>query len=152
MSEGMDRRAEIYLQVGEALHLAQTLELYVSVLINILNNRFNSRIDKEKLIVKEDKKTMGKLITELKKHASIDDTGSNILREALDKRNYIAHHFYNQNTYAFSVQEIYESTMERLKEDSKTIATAVAMTQGFVEGFCHAFSIELNDVLVEQDI
>ena len=131
--------------------MAQVLELQVSVLISVFKDQFNVEIDLEKLILREDKKTLGILIGELKKHANLDEAGSRILREALMQRNYIAHHFFNRNVYAFADEDTFELAMGKLKEDTKTIGIATCMTQGFVEGFCQALKLTKNDILIRQD-
>ena len=143
---------EMYRQVGEALHLGQALELHIHVLISVLNDNFGSDIDRNGLIVKDDKKTLGRLIDELKKHASLDDAGSKALKLALEKRNYIAHNFFNKNINAFSNQEVYEKTIIQLKADTKTIAIATAITQAFMLGFCEALKIDINDIHIKQSI
>ncbi len=143
---------EMYRQVGEALHLGQALELHIHILISLLNDNFGSDIDQNGLIVKEDKKTLGRLIHELKKYTSLDDAGSEALKDALEKRNYIAHEFFNKNLNAFSNTEEYEKTMIRLIADKKTIAIATAITQGFMMGFCEALKIDVNDIHIKQGI
>ncbi len=143
---------EMYRQVGEALHLGQALELHIHVLISVLNDNFGSDIEQNGLIVKDDKNTLGRLINELKKHASLDDAGIKALKLALEKRNYIAHNFFNKNINAFSNQEVYEKTMIQLKADTKTIAIATAITQSFMMGFCEALKIDINDIHIKQSI
>lgn len=113
-------------------------------------DKFDSSLEQDGLILTEDKKTLGKLIRELKMYSSLDETGSKILAKALEKRNYISHHFFNKNFYAFSNDEIYKETIENLTADTKTIATAVEMVQGFVEAFCKAFKIDMKEILVKQ--
>jgi hypothetical protein len=148
----MESRESIYCKVGEAMYFSQILELQIIALSTILNERFSAGIDRKKLFLESDKQTLGKLIITLKKHGSLDDTGSKILQDALEKRNYIAHHFFKRNVYAFSEDNANESAVERLEVAIKTLAEATAMTLGFLEGFCSAFKIELSDVLVEQDL
>lgn len=142
----------LYQKVGEALHLGQVLEIQVRVLISILNENFGSEIDINGLVLQEDKKTLGRLIKELKKHSSIDDAGCDILKIALVKRNYIAHDFFNKNVYAFSDNDFQRQVLEKLDEDTKDIAMATAMTQGFLKGFCSALNIDIKNILVEQTI
>lgn len=145
-------RALLYQKVGEALHLGQALELQVRVLISILNDNFDSDIGINGLVLEEDKRTLGRLIKELKKHSSIDDAGCDVLKVALRKRNYIAHDFFNKNVFAFSDNDFQHQVLEKLEEDTKDIATATAMIQGFLEGFCNVLNIDINGVLIEQSI
>lgn len=148
----MENRHELYRQAGEALHLAQALELNIRVLISLLNSNFGTDLDQDGLILRDDKKTLGRLITELKKHASLDDEGSKALETALEKRNYIAHEFFNRNVSAFSDKEAYKQSLRNLTADTKTIAIATAITQAFMQGFCEALKVDINEILVKQRI
>ena len=145
----MENRDELYRQAGEALHLGQVLELQIRVLISILNNEFGTDLNQDGLILSDDKKTLGRLITELKKHGSLDNAGSEALKKALSKRNYIAHDFFNKNIDAFSNEEAYKKTLSSLKEDTKTIAIATAITSAFVGGFCETLKIDTNEILIK---
>ncbi len=142
----------MYRQVGEALHLGQVLEIQIHALISLLNKNFGSDINQTGLILFEDKKTLGSLIQELKKHSNLDDKGSQALKKALEKRNYIAHEFFNKNINAFSNDEAYKNTMIKLVADTKTIAIATAMTQAFMCGFSEALNIDINDIHIKQSI
>ncbi|EGQ8038376.1 hypothetical protein CGG93_23900 [Vibrio parahaemolyticus] len=139
---------DVYKKVGEALHLGQTLEFLTRALVAILNDNFDVEIEVEALVIREDRKTLGQLIGLLKSHADIDDVGASILKQALIKRNYIAHEFYIKNNYLFSRNKVYQT----LVEDTKTIAVGTALMSGFVEGFCEALAIDKSKILVKQSI
>ncbi|EHH1246483.1 hypothetical protein J7H98_004086 [Vibrio parahaemolyticus] len=143
---------DVYKKVGEALHMGQTLEFLTRTLVAILNDNFNVEIEVEALVIREDRKTLGQLIGLLKSHADIDDVGASILKQALVKRNYIAHEFYIKNTYLFSDLEHRNKVYQTLVEDTKTIALGTALMSGFVEGVCEALAIDKSKVLVKQSI
>ena len=145
----MDHSADLFKGVGEAVYLAQVLELNLSVLISILADQFSVSLDAQ-LILHDDKRTLGQLIAALKKHGHLDDHGSLILGNALEKRNYITHEFFNRNAYALTDEESYQVAMDQLAADKHTIALATAIVLGFVQGFCKEFYIELLDILVRQ--
>ena len=141
----------MYREVGEALHIAQTLETHISALIAILNERFHAQIDAEQIILADDPRTLGQLIRELKRHGDLGGEGADILKEALDARNYITHHFFMRNIYAFSSDNAYTAALAALSKHTKQIAAAAAITSGFVQAFSEHFNIKLSDVLVRQD-
>ncbi|PCJ28182.1 MAG: hypothetical protein COA96_01345 [SAR86 cluster bacterium] len=143
-------RIELYTLVGETLHLSQVFELHLRILISIFNDNFGTEIDEDALILKEDKKTLGVLLKELKKKTSLDQAGKEIFQEALQKRNYIAHDFFIKNTFAFEGQEEFEIVMEKLKEDQTVIIKATLISQGFVEGICQALKIDKSSILIKQ--
>ncbi len=141
----------LYREVGEALHVAQTLEMNISALIAILNERFHAQIDERQIILANDRRTLGQLILELKKHGDLDGNAAETMRDALDARNYITHHFFTRNIYAFSDDDAYASALAALDKRTKQIVAAAAVTSGFVRAFSDALKIKLSDVLVRQD-
>jgi len=147
----MDRDS-LYREVGEALHLAQTLEFNISTLISIMNRRFQAHIEAAPLIVGDDKRTLGQLIREIQKRAKIDQGAIDALSEALEARNYVAHHFFIRNIAAFTDSGQCSETIASLKKRAKQIAIGTAITSAFVQGFCEALNIKQSDVLIEQDI
>jgi hypothetical protein len=50
-------------------------------------------------------KTFGKLLTHLKNIANLDDTIIKALKEALDCRNYLTHHFFRNHNFALYSEE-----------------------------------------------
>lgn len=146
----MENRNKLYRQIGETLHLGQVLELQMRVLVSILNDNFGSDLNQDGLILYEDKKTLGFLIKELQKYSSLDEDGGKILKSALESRNYIAHDFFNKNVNAFSDDQEFARVTEKLTKDSKLIAEATAMITAFVNGFCEALQINIEQILVKQ--
>lgn len=132
--------------------MAQALELYVATLADILNRHFNAQIDADEIILRESKKTLGQLIIELKKRASLSAEAASALAEALEARNYIAHECFIRINGAFSNEEAFAAALGLLKERGKRVAVGTAIAQGFVCGFCEALGIELSNVLIRQDI
>jgi hypothetical protein len=152
MSAEEERRNQLYRGVGEALHLAQTLELHISILISILNEKFHTQLDVDGLIQRSEKTTLGHLIRELRTRGVMDNNAESILKEALSARNYITHDFFCKNVYAFSDDDVLRATLDRLDADTMRIGKATAMMMGFVEGFCAALIPTGKKILVEQDI
>ena len=147
----MDRDV-IYREVGEAMHLAQTLEFNISALITIMNLHYKAEIKTAPLIVGDEKRTLGQLIREIRKQASLDQAGAEALSEALDARNYLAHQFFIRNIAAFSDEDICREAIKSLNVRAKQIAIGAAISSAFVQGFCEALKIKPSDVLVRQDI
>ena len=145
-------RDNLYREVGEALHLAQTLEFNISTLISIMNRHYQAHIEGAPLIVGNDRRTLGQLIREIQKHAKLDQAGIDALSEALEARNYVAHNFFIRTIAAFTDSERCNEAITALKKRAKQIAVGTAITSGFVQGFCQALNIKQSDVLIEQDI
>ena len=51
------------------------------------------------------KKTLGRLIRELKKHIDLDNSAEKALKLALDERNFVIHRFFNDNIEQFVTPE-----------------------------------------------
>lgn len=147
----MDRDS-LYREVGEALHLAQTLEFNISTLISIMNRHYQAHIEGAPLIVGDDKRTLGQLIREIQKRAEIEQAAIDALSEALEARNYIAHHFFVRNIAAFTDSSQCIEAIAALRKRAKQIAIGTAITSAFLQGFCKALNIKQSDVLIEQDI
>jgi ribonuclease HI len=147
----MDRNT-LYREVGEALHLAQALEFNISTLISIMNRHYQAHIEGAPLIVGDDRRPLGQLIREIQKQAKIDQAGIDALSEALEARNYVAHHFFIRNIAALTDSSLCSEAITALKKRAKQIAIGTAITSGFVQGFCEALKIKQSDVLIEQDI
>lgn len=145
-------RDSLYREVGEAIHLAQTLEFNISALISIMNRHYGAHIEDAPLIVGGDTRTLGQLIREIQKRATLDQAGIDALSEALEARNYVAHHFFIRNIGAFTDSGLCSEAIAGLKKRAKQIAVGAAITSAFVQGFCKALNIKESDVLVEQDI
>lgn len=150
-SSGDERRDCLYRGVGEALHLAQTLELQVASLISLVNNEFDLDLDVDALVLPDYRQTLGRLLTHLRKVSTVDDNAERILEDALQARNHIVHHFFNRNAYAFSVDEVFQAAQAVLKDEAKKIAMAAAVTDGWRQAFCEARSIDARSIVVKQD-
>jgi hypothetical protein len=147
-----ERRACLYRQVGEALHLAQTPELQIAMIVSIVNGHLNIEIDAGGLIVPDYRKTFGQLMHQLRSLGTIDARGEQVLEEALQKRNYVVHDFFNKNIYAFSEDEVFQHTRKTMESDSKAIALGVAVTQGWLLALCRAYNIDAKKLLFRQGI
>jgi hypothetical protein len=51
------------------------------------------------------KRTLGQLIRELKKKITVEHNAEILLQDALDKRNYLTHHFFKEHSYDFGNAE-----------------------------------------------
>jgi hypothetical protein len=141
----------LYRQIGEATHLAQTLELYLATLISIANQHFDVDIDVEGAIIPDYRKTLGQLLQQFRAIGTVDQNGEQMLAEALAKRNYIAHEFFKKNVFAFNVPEVFERTKQKLEADTKAIAVGVALAQGWLSALCEALEIDKSRMLFQQE-
>lgn len=70
------------------------------------------------------KKTLGQLIKKIKTIINIDEITENLLNKALDKRNYLSHHFFRTHNYAIFSEQGRKNMMSELKEIQNVIDQA----------------------------
>jgi hypothetical protein len=145
-------KERLFREMGEAILCAQLLEMNIRVLIAVLNRQFQAGIDERSIIVEDDRQTLGRLIWEMKKHGDLDEGGARLLSEALDARNYLAHHFFALNAAALDSEDACEELLVVLSGQAKRIVAALAITEGFIQAFCKAFGICQSDILVKQEV
>ena len=142
----------LYRTAGEAVHMGQALELNLTVLIELLNRGYDANIETREIVLEDNKRTLGQLIALLKKRGSASPETSQALTEALEARNYIAHHFFLRVVDAFHEPKANAAALELLNTKLKQVMVGTAITQAFVEGFTQSLGRNLSDVRIRQDI
>ena len=80
------------------------------------------------------KKTLGYLLNELKKKTKLEPDLETKLKEAVDKRNYLTHHFFYENAYKFFSKKGQTEMIEELNslrmqfEEAETIALCLSQS------------------------
>lgn len=141
---------QLYREVGEAIHLSQVLELNVSGLIEVFNQRNREQWD-EPIRMDGDRRTLGQLIAELKKQGPICENTTRDLKLGLESRNFVTHEFFVRNVDAFESEDGCSNAISLVNSHAKRIALACAITEGFLRGMCKTFGINYADILVRQD-
>lgn len=116
-----EQMKEMYAYFGLASYLAQCFEYSLGVFILVHNKLtkpgFTGR-DFEELEKVLHKKTMGNLLNDLKKYVTIKPDDSKIMDNALERRNYLTHHFfYTRAAYMMS-----QAGVDKMIEELKDIA------------------------------
>jgi hypothetical protein len=146
-----ERRNYLYREVGECIHSAQSLELFLAAMISTLNKKLETPIDAEGLVIPHYKDTLGQLLAQLRRIVTIDASGERVLSDALTSRNYVAHHFFNRNANAFGFEEVFEATKTELAKHGKQIAMGLAILIGWYQVLRKAYGLEGETLLIEQD-
>jgi hypothetical protein len=87
----------------------------------------------------------------MRRHGDLNQETVDLLGDALEARNYIAHQFFIRNTEAFKSESEFTSTLELLDQRTEKIAAATVVMNGFVQEFGRHFNIKTSEVLVRQD-
>lgn len=88
---------DIYALFGLAIYQAQCIEREIAILLTTVHGpgiQKMTRTDYDLMLQSEFRKTFGGLISTLRKAAVIPDDFDQKLADALDKRNWLAHHYF----------------------------------------------------------
>ncbi len=132
---------EVYAEFGITSEKAQTLELeagtfvlsFLAIFVNL--KAITPEITEMFRAVNDDlnRKTLGALLNRIKKYVNLDDSIIRKVDEALERRNYLTHHFFRSHNFAIYGEEGRKTMMAELKEIQTTLDmardTLSAMTQ-----------------------
>jgi hypothetical protein len=129
---------ELYATFGMIAEKAQVLELEAGnvalfFLAIFLVDKDKSKITPEQtemfraIVDDVNKKTFGALLKRLKKMMNFDDSIITKIDEALDRRNYLTHHFFRNHNFALFSEEGRKVMMEELIEIGKKLDLAQQM-------------------------
>lgn len=147
----VEDRTQLYSKAGEALHVAQAMDVFISTICAIARDKFDLQLDESSFVVGEHRKTLGRLLNELKDLVTLDDSAIVEISAALEARNYIAHEFFNRNIEAFDSLESYERALLSMDKLLKKVVFGCAITTGFAQGLCQALNLPQSSILVRQD-
>ncbi|MFY9270466.1 MAG: hypothetical protein WAO55_12060 [Candidatus Manganitrophaceae bacterium] len=97
MMDGSELRKEVFAWFGGAAYAAQRFEVELCILLLLTHRLKNPSLTPEQMDhidTKLSKKTLGILLSELKKHTVIHPNFQMILDSYLARRNYLMHHFF----------------------------------------------------------
>ena len=121
-------------------------------MITILNERLDTNIAADSLIIGDDRRTLGELIKKLRRHVTLNEDAADMLAAAIEARNHVSHQFFIRSLDAFSDDEACQTAMRVLDKKTKQILIAAGITGELVKGFCETFKINRASFLVRQDI
>jgi hypothetical protein len=99
---------EVYAYYGLAMYQAQCLEFQLCILLtiqNILLRKNVTRQQYDELLGGASQKTLGNLISNLRKVIVVPDNLEFNLKEALSKRNWLVHHYFRDRAVQFCKAE-----------------------------------------------
>lgn len=140
--EANDHVKTVYAHYGLALYLAQVLEhglantlMWAELLPRqagkpVLKKEWEAEFDA--FMHEQFQQTLGRLIRELKNATAVPENLESLLTEALERRNFLAHHFFRERAESFMSHEGREAMIEELKQaqrlfdDADQLLTTVA--------------------------
>lgn len=133
---------ELYAQFGIAAEKAQVLEVaagnvalsFVTMLVKP-EEITPEEMQMYRAIVDEvNRKTFGSLLNHLKKALTLSDSLIQIVDEALERRNYLTHHFFRTHNFALYNEEGRKVMMAELKEIQGKLDIAHRTLEGMAAG------------------
>ncbi len=126
---------DLYAQFGIAAEKAQTLELEAgNFVLTYLGLFFKpGQITEEQrqflssLVDDTNRKTFGRLLKSIKGLATFERSFLDAVESALERRNYLAHHFFRSHNFAIYSEEGRQGVIEELKKIQEEISLAHAM-------------------------
>lgn len=138
---------ELYIEFAQTAEIAQTMELeagnlaltFATMSINPKTIDDEQKVFLRSLVDDVNKRTFGNLLIQIRKFVDIDEDGSKIINEALDKRNYLIHKFFRTHNFAiYSVEG-----RKAMRTDLENINKSLALARTALSGMTNA----LNDVI-----
>jgi hypothetical protein len=96
-----ESRREMFARYGVAAYQAQCFEFELGNILSLqirLDGKVNSLEELFTLDERISKKTLGGLLTEVRKFVNFDTKSEEILNEGLSKRNYLTHNYFSDNS------------------------------------------------------
>ena len=123
----IEQRKEIFAWFGAAVYYVQCFEVELTILLcycAIFKDKNLAPENMEEIDTKLSKKTLGFLIKELKKHLEIAPELENLLNKYLQKRNYLIHHYFYENSMRMLSCSARGKMLNELKSLSNTFKEA----------------------------
>jgi|HubBroStandDraft_1064217.scaffolds.fasta_scaffold43834_4 hypothetical protein len=118
-----DDPKEVYAFFGLAAFYAQCFEQSMILLLLAVNLRRPKALQskgRDELLKWFDKKSLGALITELKKVANVEVTLQKRLEDLLEKRNFLMHHFFPKNSMKTATDQGRRDVLDELRSLAQT--------------------------------
>ena len=144
----MNDSEEVYRHFGHAAEMAQVLELaagnlalvYITMWFDPKAITLDQRKYFQSLIDDSNSRTFGNLIRILKDAATMPDNMIALLDLAVEKRNYLIHHFFRTHNFAIGSEDGRLAMCAELQDIYSTLSTAQAMLAGMAEALSKAFN------------
>ncbi|MDP3266736.1 MAG: hypothetical protein Q8M39_07910 [Sulfuricurvum sp.] len=136
---------EVYAHYGLSMYFSQVLEhgivnaltLIDFIPSNIINTTSRSEWEDkhDKFTEYHFKKTLGSMIKSLKKHIEIENDFEFKLNDALEVRNFLAHHYFQQRTDIFMTEKGCYEMIKELKNYQTTLRDADTLLESVIRPY-----------------
>lgn len=153
LSPESEQTREVYAHAGLALYLAQCFEMSLQNFLVVharLSDRSITLAELESYEGDVQRKTLGGLLRKVRKRASFDASAEKFIGDALEKRNFLAHHYFRERAVDFlspggrmrMISELQD--MQHCFQIADTVASSIAQAAGKLLG--------VTDEMLEQEM
>ena len=152
LMDDQDQHREVYAWAGLALYYAQVFEqgmIRAAYVAQIENNSLVSEFTSaEDFHGVADRETAGKIIRRVREHVALSPELEAICLACVDRRNFLAHHFFSERSDSFARLEGRQQMLEELREMIVGFQTADSGLERVM--FEHGKAINLTPTLVRR--
>lgn len=144
----------LYEQIGAVVQGSQQMEMsiaYSLILLKRIGSKEFNDDEFERSTEFFSKKTLGRLIRELKKYISLDDSAEKALNLALDERNFVIHTFFNDNIEQFVTPEGRKSCLNRIRQARHNIHPGFMVLDGAVQSLMKVSDLDPEEIVKEAE-
>lgn len=110
---------DVYAHFGLAMYFAQVLEhgvVNTMVLARMKERHRTTRAEIDSFMDTQFERTLGQMLRELGQHLAVPSSVEPVLRDALKKRNWLAHHYFRQRSVEFMNAKGRSAMLQELRE------------------------------------
>jgi hypothetical protein len=122
-----EQTRDVYAHYGLAMYLAQTLEhgiVNALVILRLPEKDKYTRQDIDEFMEGRFQKTLGALLKHLKSEVALPPDLESTLTEALNRRNYLAHHYFREKAESFVTRSGRAQMLQELQADQQLFERA----------------------------
>jgi hypothetical protein len=122
-----EQTRDVYAHYGLAMYLAQTLEhgiVNALVILRLPEKDKYTRQDIDEFMEGRFQKTLGALLKHLKSEVELPSDLEPTLTEALNRRNYLAHHYFREKAECFVTRSGRDQMLQELQNDQQLFEIA----------------------------
>jgi len=122
-----EQTRDVYAHYGLAMYLAQTLEhgiVNALVILRLPEKDKYTRQDIDEFMEGRFQKTLGVLLKHLKSEVALPPDLESVLTEALNRRNYLAHHYFREKAESFVTRSGRVQMLQELQADQQLFESA----------------------------
>ena len=142
----------IYEQVGAVVQNSQHLEFSIGFSLTLLKQLNSSEFTDEEFTGSMDyfsQKTFGRLIGEFRKFIELDEVAINLLKKALDERNFIVHCLFNEMVEELVTPQGRKNVTNRIAEARTNMRKGFEVLDSVVQFLLKKTGLNIEEIMAD---